>query len=184
MFMRICEALVRIASESECDLYWISKGFFQLFLSFRPYLKTLAAYTDKVMLKEDEKLYKYLVDNDIWRNLPLEAWYENALLSLLPGIALQRVWDKLLGGSSIYMIFVMLCLLHKIRNSVFQLTTVQKLIECTKQLTESCFEMIVTEAIVLWQKYGSPLHPGSNTDCFRDHSKFGIGSANKLTNPA
>lgn len=58
--MGICETLVRIA-ESEADVYWISKGFFNLFLSFKPYLRALAAYTNKVMLKEDQKLYKYVI---------------------------------------------------------------------------------------------------------------------------
>jgi len=40
--------------------------------------------------------------------------------------------------------------------------------------------MIVTEAFVLWQNYGSPLHPGSDTDCFTDHSKFGSQKSEKL----
>lgn len=30
------------------------------------------------------------MDIGIWKNLPLETWYENALLAILPGIALQR----------------------------------------------------------------------------------------------
>jgi hypothetical protein len=120
---------------------------------------------------QDEQLYQYLASQKILESLPLEGWFENCFAEILPIVSLQRIWDKILGGSSIIMVFVVISLLSRIRQTIFKLNNVHKLVESIKKLTESIADMVVTEAIQLWQQYGSPIVPGSNNDCLKDHHK-------------
>lgn len=65
------------------------------------------------------------------------------------------------------MVFLATSLLRRLRQAIQKVDSVQPILDLIKEMPESTAELIVTDAIELWQQNGSPGSPGSNTDCFK-----------------
>jgi len=111
--------------------------------------------------------------------LPLERWLEKCFANILPIIALQRIWDKVMGGSSIIMVFLLISIFTRFRLTILKTESSLALVEFVKSTSPDVAELIVTEAIEMWQSNGSPLTAGSNTDCFKDQSQKQASLASK-----
>ncbi|XP_055380955.1 TBC1 domain family member 7 [Condylostylus longicornis] len=149
-FVDIAETLLQVF-ESDVEIYWITKEFFQFTNEIRSEFSKLKELTLNILEKEDTTIFTYLEKHNILNNLPLEKWYTGCFSGIISETALIRVWDKICGGSRKIVVFVLLVILKTLKINLMKCTNAQQIRELIEKKKEDQDDLIVNKAIELWQ---------------------------------
>ncbi|XP_049784742.1 TBC1 domain family member 7 [Schistocerca cancellata] len=147
-----------VVFDDDVDIYWLSKGFFESVVKFRDDIPTLIKYTKSVLEKEDEELYCHLQDLGAFNTIPLDNWLCCCFAGVISESSLGKIWDKLIGGSCKILVFVAVLLLVTLKRALLKCATTDNIASCLKNISEEVSEVIVNQAIEMWQQYGSSLN--------------------------
>jgi len=142
--------------DREVDAYWIAQGFFH---HSNKFIEGHSKFKDLLKVKlelEDLSLYLHLIDIRAIDSLPLEKWFGQCFAGYIEETSLVRIWDKLLGGSCQIIVFLAVALIIHFRHSLMKSQTSKEVNQCFGNITKETAEIVVSQAIDLWQEYGGP----------------------------
>ncbi|XP_006814090.1 TBC1 domain family member 7-like [Saccoglossus kowalevskii] len=157
-FESICTCMSDIIEE-EVDVYWLSVRFHKLFEKYQEVIPKLNEKFEFFLKKEDSSLYTYLSENNLLNKLPYKSWFQQGFCNVLPVPGLERIWDKMIGGSSAILIFTALSLLVTFKRSILNKKSPDEVLKFFEMIPPDNTDMVVNKALELWNKYGSPLKP-------------------------
>lgn len=146
--------------ESEVDAYWISKGFFECVVKFSNDIPHLISLSRNHLEKEDQELYDHLCEIGALSAIPFHDWLCCCFAGIISESSLEKVWDKLIGGSCKVLIFVAVVLLVTLRRLLLKCSSVDATLDCLSNISEEVSEVIVNQAVEMWQQSGSALTAG------------------------
>ncbi|XP_025085298.1 TBC1 domain family member 7-like [Pomacea canaliculata] len=145
-FVAIAHAVCNIA-DSDFDRYWISSRF------------SCPEATLRCLKKEDpdHKLCHHLQEHYVLTSLPLIDWFTCCFASVLPDISFERVWDKVIGGSTFVLVYVAVSILIFFRRPLLSMKSSEEMVAYLRHIPEDCGDIIVNQALDLWTQNGSQL---------------------------
>ncbi|CAL1548206.1 unnamed protein product [Lymnaea stagnalis] len=165
IFLSIAGAVNSLVS-SDVDLFWISTRFYKhISQSFYSSMQQFPDYMMQCLKKEEQglRLYQHLNDHHVLTALPLMEWFHTCYANVLPETALERIWDRVLGGSSAILIYIAVAIFLVLRRPLLALQSTQEMVNYLKQIPEDCGDRIVNEALDLLHKNAGqfPIKPDS-----------------------
>lgn len=153
-FVTICQAVSALTS-SEVDVYWLSTRFFN-YISSHIYnsLSQFPETTIQYLQREDgdQKLYQHLVELHLLDSPLLSNWFHTCFANALPESAIERIWDRVIAGSSDILVYVAVSILLTLRRPLLALTTSEDMQTYLMKIPEDCGDRIVNEAMELLLK--------------------------------
>nr|CAH0106366.1 unnamed protein product [Daphnia galeata] len=143
--------------DREVDAYWLAKGFFHFSTKF---IQGHVKFKELLKMKleiEDTDLYKHVIGLGAMDSLPLEYWFGQCFAGYIAETSLVRIWDKLLGGSTQIIVFLAVALILHFRHSILACKSNEEINLCVSKVTKETSEIVVNEAIELWQEHGGPI---------------------------
>jgi len=143
--------------DREVDSYWLAKGFL---LNSCKFVESHSKFKDLLKIKfeiEDATLYRFMTNLEAIDKLPLDQWFGQCFAGFIYEASLVRIWDKVVGGSAQIIIFLAIALLIHFRHSILQCKTSDEINRCIDKMTKETADIIVNEAIDLWQEHGGPI---------------------------
>ncbi|EDO34604.1 predicted protein [Nematostella vectensis] len=136
------------------DLYWLSVKFIQL-QQFTP-LDKMAKLLQHYLQTEDSTLFSHLNSLGAFHYLPYQRWFESSFAKDLPDTCMERIWDKVVAGSTKILVIVGVALLLFFKHSLMGAKspkTVTDILE--KTFDEDTCLIIVNKAMELWDTHGA-----------------------------
>ncbi|XP_067008700.2 TBC1 domain family member 7 [Anabrus simplex] len=155
--------------DSDVDIYWISKGFFESVIKFYSDIPKLITYARNLLEKDDHELFAHLVDIGALDAIPLHSWLCCCFAGIISESSLEKIWDKLTGGSCKILVFVAIVLLFTLRRPLMKCLTIESVLKCLNNVSEEASEVIVNQAIEMWQQYGFSLPTNMPTETIKGH---------------
>lgn len=143
--------------DDDTDIFWLSRNFYENVRKFESEIGKLVEKTHVLLEKEDPAYYKHLNKTGILDNLPLIKWFDCCFAGILNKTALERIWDKLCGGSYKILVFVAVVLLTTLKPRILKCTNISVVLQYIKNITEETADVIANKSIEMWQQHGSPL---------------------------
>lgn len=142
--------------EDEVDLYWLSAKFMKCLDQSGLQLEKLANLIQYYLQAEDIQLHKHLSNIGAFDVLPYKRWFESGFAEDISDSSMERIWDKVVSGSSKILVFVAVSLLMDLRKPLLMEKSTQGVERfLCKPVPEDNFEWIVDKAMELWDKYGA-----------------------------
>jgi len=152
-------AVVQVFSdmfEDEVDLYWLSTRFMKCLDQSATQTEKLAKLVQHYLQTEDVQLYRHLLNIGAFEVLPLKRWFESGFAEDIPDSCMERIWDKVVSGSSKILVFVGVSLLLVFRHPLLIEKSSQGVdIFLSKPVPKDNFVTIVSKAMELWEKHGT-----------------------------
>ncbi|KAL5007518.1 hypothetical protein ScPMuIL_016324 [Solemya velum] len=163
-FLHMARAIISVV-DSEVDSYWITSKVFQLFARCRESLQQLVDKSISCLKKEDtdQKLWKHLEVFGIFDCLPLVEWFQCCFSCVLPDSSFQRIWDKVIGGSCMVLVYVVVSIFLTFQYKILKMNSTDKMLAYLQNIPEDMGDIIVSKAIDLWQKNGGRLQVKSDS---------------------
>ncbi|XP_041367841.1 TBC1 domain family member 7-like [Gigantopelta aegis] len=145
--------------DGDVDRYWITSRFYRQFWKYRDTFLHLQAKTLQCLKKEDsdQKLYNHLQQHNVISCLPLIDWFSCCFTGVLPDTSFERIWDKVIGGSCVFLAFVAVAIFLTFRRPLLSMHSSEEMLAYLKNIPDDCGDRLVSEAIDLWQKHGGHL---------------------------
>ncbi|PVD33627.1 hypothetical protein C0Q70_04885 [Pomacea canaliculata] len=105
----------------------------------------------------DHKLCHHLQEHYVLTSLPLIDWFTCCFASVLPDISFERVWDKVIGGSTFVLVYVAVSILIFFRRPLLSMKSSEEMVAYLRHIPEDCGDIIVNQALDLWTQNGSQL---------------------------
>ncbi|KAL9979367.1 hypothetical protein ACROYT_G017021 [Oculina patagonica] len=157
----VMRAVVQVFSdmfEDEVDLYWMSVRFMKCLDQSGTQLEKLEMLTQHYLQTEDVQLHKHLLSIGAFDVLPHKRWFESGFADDIPDSCMERIWDKVVCGSSKILVFVAVSLLMVFRHPLLMEKSAQGVNKfLSKPLPEDNFVTIVSKAMELWDKHGATI---------------------------
>lgn len=128
--------------------------------------------------------------------LPIHSWICRGFAGVLHESALEKIWDKVIGGSMVVLVYVATALVETSKMALLGCQTPKEAIRCLVSVIEIkqilqidinllCFqtseetdELIVQKSIELWAQEGSHLLPGGITADNKHHRSISATLSN------
>uniref|UniRef100_A0A2C9LFD3 TBC1 domain family member 7 n=1 Tax=Biomphalaria glabrata TaxID=6526 RepID=A0A2C9LFD3_BIOGL len=153
-FVSIVQATSSFVS-SDVDLFWISTKFYKH--SQELFVSNLVQYQPddiiQCLKKEDVKLYQHLSHHQLMKSLPIMEWLSTCYANVLPENALERIWDRVIGGSSAVLIYVAVSIFLILRRPLLALQSASHMVNYLSKIPEDCGDRIVNETLEFLHKY-------------------------------
>ncbi|CAH3136305.1 unnamed protein product [Porites lobata] len=142
--------------DDEVDLYWLSVKFMKCLDQSAAQLDKLAKLIQYYLRTEDLQLYKHLFNIEAFEIIPLKRWFESGFAEDIPDSCMERIWDKVVCGSSKILVFVAVSLLLVFRHPLLMEKSAQGVNTfLSKPVPEDSFVRMVSKAMELWDKHGA-----------------------------
>ena len=136
-FMAIAQAMTQIF-ESEVEAFWIARGLnhtIQRLKEEEQMLTDLEKVYHKIMASYNGKLYSHLEEIGLNHDLPLRKWLLQGFAGVLYAHALQKVWDKVVGGSLVVLVYVAVSIVDTAKNTLLGLQTSKEALKCLESVS-------------------------------------------------
>jgi len=157
-FTAIVNTLHHLVSTPE-EVYWISRGLYSLLDSSLADLRPLSDCLTK-LLGEEPALSTHLETSGVLRSLQYSQLWARGFAGVFQPCLLARLWDKLLGGSSKVLVYVLASAIFRCRVEVMAAETQEEVINIICNMKEDRQEVVLTQALEQWEMDGCPLVPG------------------------
>lgn len=146
-------------TDVELDRYWISSRFFIHVSKFKDTIAHYPELTLRCLKKEDmdKKLWNHVLEHKLFNYLPLSVWFSTCFADVLPDVSFQRIWDRIIGGSTYVLVYVAVAILIFFKRPLLSMKSVEDMVVYLEHISEDCGDRIVNEALELWSKNGSCL---------------------------
>lgn len=155
-FVSIALAFSRMFTD-DLDVYWLTRNFFKARSKFKGIYSSLYDSFVQLFQKEDSELHGHLVSIGALQSLPVQKWFGNCFAGTLHTTSLEKIWDKVIGGSVKILPFVLVSTLTTCRHTLLYFQVPQDVNKYIFMLSEETSELIANQAIELWKKYGYQL---------------------------
>ncbi|KXJ12188.1 TBC1 domain family member 7 [Exaiptasia diaphana] len=160
--VRILHAVVNVFAdmfEDEVDLYWLSIKFVQIQKQFINQWETLLKIIEHYIQTEDNSLWRHLQSLNAFEHLPYKRWFESSFSEDLPDSCMERIWDKVVAGSSRILGIVGVALLIVYRHQLLSIKESQAFLQVfNKPCPENACVIVASKAMELWDKHGSTIN--------------------------
>ncbi|CAG9862655.1 unnamed protein product [Phyllotreta striolata] len=137
--------------DDDADIFWLSRNFYENVRKFEPNVSKLVERTNVLLAKEDQDYWRHLSRNGILDNLPLTKWFDCCFAGVLNKSALERIWDKLCGGSNKILVCVAVVLLTTLKPRLSKCSNISGALQHVKNITEETSDVIANKSIEMWQ---------------------------------
>jgi len=146
--------------ETEEEVYWVSKGLFKFLDTNLSDLRPISECFVK-LIKEDMLLYEHL-DKIGALNLPFHSLIGSGLAGRFSPALLEKLWDKVIGGSVKVLVYVLVAALSRSRHLLLAAETRQEIHRILDEvmLKEDVAEVALTSGLETWEEDGWPLTCG------------------------
>ncbi|XP_070200729.1 TBC1 domain family member 7-like isoform X2 [Littorina saxatilis] len=157
-YTAMCKGVCKV-TDVELDQYWVATRFLRHVVKYRDIIVHYPEITLRCLKKEDvdQKLWNHIVHHKLLSLLPLKDWFSCYFADVLPDISFQRIWDKVIGGSSYVMVYVAVAILIFFRRPLLSMKSSEDMVNYLSNIQDDCGDRIVNEALDLWAKNGSCL---------------------------
>ena len=148
-FSAIAETFLKIYESHErnqdVEVFYLAKGLADQLRGFSDdaFNDCVKAFHD--ILSTDPNttlLYSHLSKIGLMEDIPLKTWFKRGFAGVLHSSALEKLWDKVIGGSLKIMVFVALSLIESSKMALQGCQTSQEAIRCLKTVSDFHFVRI------------------------------------------
>lgn len=147
-FTAISETMFKIyenherANNSHIEVFYLSKGLADSLRKMpeEAYNEAVQDYHE-LLKREQPQLYSHFEDIGFNYDIPLKSWLGRGFAGVLNACAIEKVWDKVIGGSLKIMVYVAVALVNSSKVSLQVCQTSQEAIRClvnVSELSKSC----------------------------------------------
>lgn len=159
-FASIFETMLLIANDVEIDAYYLSGGLWTCLNERHPqeYIQDLVNFYHRTLSNNSltSKLYSHCEKIGLNEVIPLWAWFARGFAGVLHFSALEKIWDKVIGGSIKILAYVALTRVELAQNVLLGCHTANEAIRCLTKISEDDI-IVAQKAIELWNKDGRQL---------------------------
>jgi hypothetical protein len=146
--------------EEEREAYWLYARFSRMLDKIdRNLLKTCCF---QYIEKEEPSLCSHI--KSLADGIPFSLWFNQCFASTLPEYCLEGVWDRLIGGCVMILVFLAVAILLSFKRRLLGARTSAAIAEVLVQIPEENCVLIVMKAVELWEANGCPLSPTLHTN--------------------
>lgn len=165
-FSAIAESMLTICEEySDVEAFYLSKGLADMLHAYpEEILDEVVQLYHRVLANNPNtnKLYSHMEKIGLNEQIPLKTWICRGFAGILHPTALEKIWDKVIGGSLKVLVFVALSLVECTKMSLLGCHTAQEAIRYLVSTSEETDDVIAQKGIELWVIDGSHLMPGDH----------------------
>ncbi|TRY75284.1 hypothetical protein TCAL_00688 [Tigriopus californicus] len=170
-FMAVAETMTKL-SEDEIEVFWIAKGLTQQLETLSQ--ETMSELNHSFLTKlgnssTTSKLFGHLEKIGLIEELPFETWVRRGFAGVLHEAALEKVWDKVIGGSFVILIYLAIQLIETTKTALFGCQTPKEAIRCLTSTSEQTDEIMAQKAVEQWGLDGHQLLPGDGSKHHHHH---------------
>eukprot|EP00095_Tigriopus_kingsejongensis_P008737 maker-scaffold2706_size13069-snap-gene-0.6 protein:Tk08737 transcript:maker-scaffold2706_size13069-snap-gene-0.6-mRNA-1 annotation:"hypothetical protein DAPPUDRAFT_212402" len=161
-FMAIAETMTTL-SQCDVEIFWIAKGLTDnLHDLSQEVMSELVQVFHKKLANHSStcKLYSHLEKIGLTEEIPLERWIRRGFAGILHESALERIWDKVIGGAYLVLVYVAFQLVETSKFALLGCQTFKEAIRCLTSQSEQTDEITAQQAIESWSAEGHQLLPG------------------------
>lgn len=81
------------------------------------------------------QLYRHCEELGLNDSVPLDAWFRRGFAGILHGRALEKVWDKVVGGSLKILPFVAVAKAEAYKNAILACQSIQQAVACLETVS-------------------------------------------------
>ena len=121
--------------KSDAEIYALARGLALILWKLKQdhkMLKDLEEIYHKIMASYNGKLYSHMEKIGLNHDLPLRTWLLQGYSGALSAIPLQRVWDKVIGGSLVILPYVAVSMVDTAISSIMGCQTSKEALRCLK----------------------------------------------------
>jgi hypothetical protein len=107
--------------------------------------------------REDSALCTHL--SGLSEGIPFSLWFNQCFASTLPETCLEGVWDRLIGGCVMILVFLAVAILLTFKRRLLGAKSSSVVADVLTQIPEENCVLIVMKAVELWEASGCPLLP-------------------------
>jgi len=157
-FSAIVSTLHHLVSTPE-EVYWLASGLYSCIDSCLSDSRALADCLTK-LLAEEPVLLSHLETSGVLRSLQYTQLWARGFAGIFQPCMLARLWDKLIGGSSKVLVYVLASAIFRCRVEVMGAETQEEVLSIISNMKEDRQEVVLTQALDSWEMDGCPLVPG------------------------
>ena len=150
--------LYQLVSTPE-EVYWIASGLYSCIDSCLSDPRALSECLTK-LLGEEPVLLSHLETSGVLRSLQYTQLWARGFAGVFQPCMLARLWDKLIGGSSKVLVYVLASAIFRCRVEVMGAETPEEVLSIIANMKEDRQEVVLTQALDSWEMDGCPLAPG------------------------
>jgi len=160
-FTAIVNAVYQLVTTAE-EVYWISSGLYSCLeaglTDTRPLYDCLCK-----LLEEEPSLLSHLEACGVLRSPQFARLWGRGFAGVFQPSLLVRLWDKIVGGSSKVLVYVLASSIIRSRKDILSADTEEELMNIIHGMKEDRQEIVLTQALDLWEMDGCPLVPGHSS---------------------
>ena len=127
-------------------------------------------------------LYTHMEKIGLNADMPIQTWFRRGFAGVLNVASLQRIWDKVVGGSLLILVYVAVALVETSKMALLQCQTTKEGIRCLVsvcRVTPACVlflilltltqtsqetdDLVAQKALEMWVQDGSHLNAGEKS---------------------
>ncbi|XP_071505365.1 TBC1 domain family member 7-like [Diadema antillarum] len=159
LFMSIAKVVMEMSEDDEMDAFWTAVSIFRHLQGIQEQIRSMPSTFKASLKKADPSLFNHLAHAKALDRLPFTSWFNALFAGVLPTITLERIWDRVIGGASRVLVFVAVMYVMTHRTKLLTLGQTDQILQFLRQVPWDNSEVLVCEAIELWEKDGSHLRP-------------------------
>ncbi|CAG2232838.1 TBC1D7 [Mytilus edulis] len=94
--------------------------------------------------KEDPKIWQHLNQHDMFSILPLRAWFLSGFADILPNTSMERIWDKVVGGSFAVLVHVAVAIFLTFKRPLLSMNNRESMLKYLSKV-RNCFVFKITQ---------------------------------------
>ncbi|XP_072014550.1 TBC1 domain family member 7-like [Amphiura filiformis] len=157
-FVTIATAVNDIFHE-DVDAYWVTIRIYSYLCKVKGLVGNMIKQFQMLLQKQNSQLYEHLQSRGALDKLPYDSWFHDIFAGVLPTGALERIWDRLMGRACHVLVYVALIIVVTFRQRILSFGRADDIIQFLNKIPPDNAEVIVNEAIDLWEKNGSQTKP-------------------------
>jgi len=155
IFMRISNTMAEIYDDDK-DAFFAAVCFFKILATKYDGVYHLLPDCLLKLLKQLEgdgdRLQKHLHDTQFFRQLPYAYWFRGCFAGVIPSIALDKIWDKVIAGSCMILVHVAVAILLTMKRPLLTMKTAEEMTQFLTTIPSDSAEIIVSRALDSWYK--------------------------------
>jgi len=152
-FVRITSVVSDLIPE-DVRAFWIAVKLTLMFEKMTRNSYQTVSDIEAILSREDAVLHQFIRKHMILDLLPLPSLFSSAFAKLFHEDVVERVWDRVIGGSGIYLCYVVVAILVTMKRQILSSNDMNEILN---NFTVEHSELILSMATDIWCKDGCPL---------------------------
>lgn len=154
-FTSIVQSLQHLVSSPE-EVFWLARGIFSILETSLSDTRHMYDCLTK-LLEEEASLLAHLDSCGGVQCPQYQQLWRRGLAGVFQPSLLARLWDKLIGGSSKVLAYVLACALFRCKSEVMGAKTENEILDIVTGMKEDRQDVVLTSALEMWEMDGCPV---------------------------